>query len=506
VIRSRPPAAEEQHLEKRVLVLVAGPRECEVTLQVLRGEGIAAIACRHVEELIERMREGAATALIAEEVLKPAAATALARSLTEQPPWSDFPLIIFSVGDKPVLQDNYALGNVTFLERPVRTRSMLAAVHGALRSRARQYEGRLAIESRDAFLAMLAHELRNPLSAISLAGSLLASRSDGPSKELDVISRQTAHLTLLVDDLLDVARITHGKINLARDPVSLNEVARASFETLQHRAYPHLRVFELNLATPDPYVVGDRQRLEQSVCNLLTNAIKYTPAGGAVRLSVKNDGGVAQIEVSDDGVGIAPSMLSRVFEPFAQVDTSLDRAQGGLGLGLALVQGIVQMHGGSVEARSEGAGRGSSFLVRLPLRSVSPKQTEPEVSAKGQRRLLVVDDNPDIRELLTALLEQAGHQVSTANDGPSGLESILGIAPDVALIDIGLPGFDGFEVARRARAAGSRTKLVAITGYGRAEDSQESRSAGFDMHLVKPVSDSQLRHVLIDVPAPVVPA
>lgn len=501
MIQSRPPPGVEQ-LEKRVLVLVAGPRELEVTLQVLAGDGLEGVACRTADEMVERMREGAATALIAEEVLRPASTVLLGRWLAEQPPWSDFPIIVFSIGDKPALTVSDKLGNVIYLERPVRTRSMLAAVRGALRIRARQYEARLAIESRDAFLAMLAHELRNPLSAISLAGRLLAGRNPGPSKELEIISRQTAQLTRLVDDLLDVARVTHGKINLAREAVPLNEVARSSFETLQHRVYPHLSAFELSLAPEEPCVEGDRQRLEQVIGNLLTNAIKYTPPGGKVALRIRNEhrNGTSEavIEVTDSGVGIAPGMLSRVFEPFAQVDTSLDRAQGGLGLGLALVQGIVQLHGGSVEARSKGPGLGSSFFVRLPARSMAPVPAATEAAESGRRKLVVVDDNPDIRELLTALLEQAGHDVSTADDGPSGLERILTTSPDMAFVDIGLPGFDGFELARRARAAGSRVRLVAITGYGRAEDTHESRSAGFDTHLIKPVSDNQLRRVLLD--------
>lgn len=493
------PAPHSKQLEKRVLVLVAGPRELDVTLQLLSSHGIDGAACRDAADLIERLNEGAAAALVAEEVLKPEASQLLANWLVQQPPWSDFPLILFSVSERAQLRGNYSLANVTYLERPVRTRSMLAAVRTALRSRARQYEARRAIESRDAFLAMLAHELRNPLSAISLAGHLLEQRSPAPSKELGVISRQAAHLKRLVDDLLDVARITHGKVSLARKLLSLHEVARASFDTLQHRAAPHLNAYELDLSGTEAYVEGDRQRLEQVVGNLLTNAIKYTPPGGKVKLSVRSEGREAVVEVSDTGVGIAQNMLARVFEPFAQVDTSLDRSQGGIGLGLALVHSIVQLHGGSVEARSEGSGRGSSFLVRLPLRAQpaeQPRAVESTPQTERPRRLVVVDDNADIRELLTLLLEQAGHQVSTADDGPSGLARILATAPDLALIDLGLPGFDGFELARRARAAGSHATLVALTGYGRAEDTQESLSAGFDNHLVKPVSDAQLRRLL----------
>ncbi len=505
MLRSDPPVSVRR-TEARVLVLVAGQRELEVTLELLAGERILGVACRDARELVERMREGASAALIAEEVLDATATELLTSSLAEQPPWSDFPLILFGVPERESRRYAFAQGNVSFLDRPVRVRSMLAAVHAALRSRARQYDARHAIESRDAFLAMLGHELRNPLSAISLAGTLLSRRlADADAgKELAIISRQSAHLTRLVDDLLDVARITYGKVSLARQPVLLAEVARASFETLQHRAQDHLEAYELEVVAPAACVEGDRQRLEQVISNLLTNAIKYTPRGGRVKLSVRSEEGSGVVEVADSGVGLAPAMLPRVFEPFAQADSSLDRSQGGIGLGLALVHNIVQMHGGSVEARSAGLGRGSSFIVRLPLRSLPLAERDGGDSAAGvapPQRVVVVDDNSDIRDLLARLLADAGHTVFTAADGPSGLECVLSSAPDIALVDIGLPGFDGLELARRARVAGVRCRLVALTGYGRSEDKSHAQLAGFDRHLVKPVSEAELRE-LFTSPSP----
>jgi signal transduction histidine kinase len=315
------------------------------------------------------MRHGATVALIAEELLTPPAMAQISDWLREQPAWSDFPIIVFSVGERKAPRENSPLANVTFLERPVRVRSMVAAIRGAFRSRARQYEARHAIESRDNFLAMLGHELRNPLSAISLASTLMARRGAAESrpKELDVIARQAEHLTRLVDDLLDVARITRGKVSLSTEPLPLAEVARNSFETLQHRAREHLAAYELRILAPELRVDGDRQRLEQVFSNLLTNAIKYTPKGGRVALTLRDEPGLAVVEITDSGIGLAPAMLDHIFEPFTQVDASLDRAQGGIGLGLSLVRSIVQMHGGSVSAKSPGLGEGATFAVRLPL-------------------------------------------------------------------------------------------------------------------------------------------
>jgi signal transduction histidine kinase len=482
-----------------VLVLVRGARESELTLDLLTGEGLHGLACGNVAELCRGMDEGAAVALLAEEMLTPAAVTQLGGLLKRQAAWSDFPIVVFSASarvEAERIKSVSELGNITFLDRPVHVRSMLASIHAALRSRRRQYEARRAIESRDAFLAMLGHELRNPLGAISLAVSLLGQKaSDKKPREYGIIERQVKHLSRLVDDLLDVARVTHGKVILKRERLDLVQLARGAFETQEPRAREQCLAYYITVPEGPLWVDGDRQRLEQVFGNLLTNAIKYTPRGGAVQLDIRGDGQTVSVHVVDTGVGLAPEMQERVFEPFAQVDTSLERAQGGLGLGLALVRSIVQLHGGTVSAGSEGLGRGSRFSVNLPQTdaAVVTQSAPPDASAEATRkRILIVEDNPDLRDLFVQLLQGAGHEVACANDGPAGLREVLALAPDIAFVDVGLPGFDGLELARKARERGSRSHLVALTGYGQAEDRKRTAEAGFDEHLVKPALDSEI--------------
>jgi CheY-like chemotaxis protein/nitrogen-specific signal transduction histidine kinase len=379
---------------------------------------------------------------------------------------------------------------------------MLAAVHASIRARRRQYEGRRAIESRDMFLAMLGHELRNPLGAIGLAIATLNREVPDSSrpKQYGIIERQSRHLGRLVDDLLDVARITHGKVNLQREVLSLSEVVRSSFEALETRARERRLSFDLRVQDGTPLVFADRKYLEQVFSNILSNAIKYTPHGGAIAVDVRADGEWSTVTVRDTGIGIAPEMLDRIFEAFAQLDRSMDRADGGIGLGLALVRSIVQLHGGTVQARSAGLGKGTSLVVRIPL--VAPVFTDANAGSvvdknPASKRVVVIEDNSDIRELLSDLLSTGGHHVSCADDGPAGLEKILVTSPDVAFVDLGLPGFDGLEVARRARASGSTAWLVALSGYGQPEDKERASHAGFDEHLTKPVREADLRGALL---------
>jgi signal transduction histidine kinase len=496
-------APQDPCLAERVLVLVRGARDGALTAQLLGEAGFAASVCANVGELCARIEEGAGAALLAEEVLAGDVVARLGETLSRQPPWSDFPVIIFGGGKGAVApaqdDDMRVLGNVTFLDRPVRTRSMLASVHAAIRSRRRQYEARTAIDSRDRFLAMLGHELRNPVGAIRLASAMLDKKTPAPPRELAIIGRQSTHLARLVDDLLDVARVTHGKVVLKLEEVDLVQVVHGAFEAHEARARERGLSYELRAPPCVIGVNGDRQRLEQVLANLLTNALKYTPPGGAVTVTVRAEGASAEVEVTDTGIGIAPEMLGRVFDAFAQADRALDRAEGGIGLGLALVRSVVQLHGGAVEASSEGPGRGSSFLVRIPR-----IETQPVARASGPRleprscgkRVVVVEDSADIRELLVDMLAEDGHDVSCADDGPHGLEEILRVTPDVAFVDVGLPGFDGFELARRARASGSTARLVAVTGYGQPEDRRHAFDAGFDDHLTKPVGESDLQRAM----------
>jgi signal transduction histidine kinase len=490
---------------ERVLVLVNSEHECRLTLNLMARDGLYGVACRNVADLCFAMEEGAGAALLVEELMTAPALERLGRVLKRQPPWSDFPIVVFSApsGRRRLGMKSVALGsNVTFLDRPVRVRSMLASVHAAIGSRRRQYQGRHAIESRDAFLAMLGHELRNPLGAISLALATIEHQDPAVvrSRAHAVIHRQTRHLARLVDDLLDVARITTGKIVLESEKLKLLDVIQAAFSTLEGRAREQGLAYELHVDDASISVDGDRQRLEQVFSNLLANAVKYTPRGGSVRVYVETEGTLAAISVVDSGLGLAPDARQRIFEPFEQVDTSRDRAQGGLGLGLALVRSIVQLHGGTVEARSEGLGKGSTFSVRLPLlhgvvNAAPASSTQPLLVPR--RSIVVVEDNADIRDLLVELLEASGHEVTCAEDGPRGLEKVLSLAPDIAFVDVGLPGFDGLELARRARASGSTTHLIALTGYGLEGDRQQSRVAGFDGHLVKPVAGADLERAIL---------
>jgi signal transduction histidine kinase/CheY-like chemotaxis protein len=370
----------------------------------------------------------------------------------------------------------------------------------AAERRAREHLASLrdADRAKDEFLAMLAHELRNPLAAITTATHLirvrLGARAVEVSRPLDVLDRQTRHSARLLDDLLDVSRVTRGLVELRREPTDLGAVVRHAVEA-QH-AHIEEATHQVTLSLPGAplRVVGDAVRLEQVVANLLTNAVKYTPAGGHIALRLAAEGGRAVLAVRDDGVGIEPALLPRIFEPFVQADQTLARTQGGLGLGLTLVHRLVALHGGSVEARSEGRGRGAELVVRLPLapeaggvHAEAPRATAAEPPAA--RRVLVVEDNVDAAEVLSEFLAAAGHDVEVAHDGPTALEAAERRMPEVVLLDIGLPGMDGYETARRLRerAAGRAPVLIAVSGYGQEEDRRRSREAGIAHHLTKPV-------------------
>jgi CheY-like chemotaxis protein len=326
-----------------------------------------------------------------------------------------------------------------------------------------------------------------------------------------VLSRQNRHLSRLIDDLLDVSRITMGKLTLHKEPVELREVVQHAVETA--RPVFEMRRHNLNLRLPDRplHVEGDAVRLSQVICNLLTNAGKYTDEGGHIEVALDATGepdGEAIVRVKDDGRGIAKEVLERLFEPSTHEERLNSGAHGGLGIGLIVVRGLVQMHGGSVEARSEGPGRGSMFTVRLPLiaadefvLTVAPTEAAPAADAPAASaglRILVVDDNQDSACSMTLLLQLQGHEVSVAHAGQAALKVADEFRPDVILLDIGMPGMNGYEVARQLRAqqAFAETLLVAVTGYGRASDVKQTQSAGFDHHLVKPIDYDKLQALL----------
>ncbi|HVS39683.1 MAG TPA: ATP-binding protein [Gemmataceae bacterium] len=365
---------------------------------------------------------------------------------------------------------------------------------------------------KDEFLAMLGHELRNPLAPIRSAAQLLKLEGDGDARSqqaVEVIDRQVRHLARLVDDLLDVSRISRGQVKLRKEPVELAEVVRRAVEVSRPLIAARGHAFAESTPREPLWLVGDPVRLAQILTNLLNNAAKYTEPGGHIRLTAEKNDSCILWRVRDDGIGVAPELLPRLFHLFTQADRSLDRSQGGLGIGLALVKSLVEMHGGSVAAFSEGLGRGSEFVVRLPILTAKPaalpssaseekNEESPQRQTAGLRRVLVVDDNRDAAESLAMVLRWEGHETQTAYNGPAALQAAAVFRPEIVFLDIGLPGMDGYAVARQLRQdpASAGVLLVALTGYGQDEDRRRSREAGFDHHLVKPVEPDSLQELL----------
>jgi signal transduction histidine kinase/ActR/RegA family two-component response regulator len=371
-----------------------------------------------------------------------------------------------------------------------------------------------ADRAKEEFLGMLAHELRNPLGTISNAIEVLRIKGGGDetwTRAIDAAERQVHRQALLVDDLLEASRVTRGQVELHCERLDLAALVREVGEEYRETLEGGERSLAIE-GTAEPLPVwGDRQRLVQALSNLLENAFKFTAPGGAIRIQAgRAPQGRAEVSVADSGSGIAPDVLPHVFEVFAQGEQSLDRSMGGLGVGLAVVKGLIDLHGGEVTARSEGEGKGSEFTLSLPLTSRVPVASaasaasaglaaseEPTVAVEG-RRILVVEDNPDAAATLRDFLELSGHEVELASSGQDGLVAARQFHPEVVLCDIGLPGMDGFEVAAELRRdpTTADAQLIAVTGYGREEDRRRSKAAGFDLHLTKPVDPAQLRQVL----------
>lgn len=503
--------------DTRVLVLAPAGRDAELARRVLANAGIASAVCRDFSTFCEELELGAAAGILTEEALPPEHGEPLREVLKRQPPWSDFPLVVLAGragtgGTSEALRRALVdLGNTTLLERPLSQHALVGIVRGALRARLRQYQARelmsrleQGVKERDRFLAILSHELRNPLGAMRNAVHV-AQRGLPQGSELArpvaIVDRQITHLARLMDDLLDVSRVTTGKVVLQRRRLDLRAVIQQSLQQLAQEFEKHgLHAFSALGARP-LWVDGDPVRLEQVVTNLLMNAIKYTPKDGRVELTAGTTSNGVWARFLDTGIGIEPEMLPRIFELFTQVDRTLDRAQGGMGIGLTLVKSLVELHGGAVAAKSPGLGKGSEFTLHFPgAAPPAPALTDttggPTI-ARTLQRVLLVDDSEDNREMLRDLLEMDGFEVQTSVDGPTAVEHALRWKPDVAIVDIGLPIMDGYDVARRVRSVlGPRIRLVALTGYGQPEDHQRTAEAGFDAHLTKPVNIADLEAVI----------
>jgi signal transduction histidine kinase/ActR/RegA family two-component response regulator len=370
------------------------------------------------------------------------------------------------------------------------------------RERAARAQADAASRAKDEFLATLSHELRNPLSAISAAATVLDDNEHVPRGEplrwLRVIQRQTQHLARLIDDLLDIARVTVNKISLRMEPVNLSSAVERSVRAFTSAGFVHPSRIDLQLE--NTWVNADPDRVAQIINNLVGNAIKYTAPEGRIRVTVCTEGQTAVLRVEDDGAGISTELLPHVFDAFTQGEQGVERRAGGLGIGLTLVRRLTELHGGSVSAHSEGPGRGSVFVVRLPSASEPAQVTvdeRPQRSMSSRTyRLLVIEDNSDARQALRMLLENDGHEVHEAADGEAGVAAALQLAPDLVLVDIGLPRLDGYAVARQLRAANREIRLIALTGYGRDEDKARAEEVGFDAHLLKPVGIERLRVII----------
>ena len=493
--------------------------DADVGTTLLREAGIDARACATLAELCTVPLDTVGCAVLVEEALVHPDIDDFLTVLAAQATWSDLPLVLIA-GQGAALGALVERvfpesGNVAVLQRPLNPVSLISAVHVGLRARNRQFEVRSlldqradALRRRDEFLAMLAHELRNPLAPMRNAVYIMKRLEIQEAlftKTRDLIDRQVTHMARLVDDLLDVSRLELGKVQLQKQPLDLNAAAASATESCLPFTTAHAHKIEVRLAGEPLLINADPVRVEQIIGNLVTNAAKFTPPGGGIVVEASGDAETASVTVRDTGAGIRPDMLDSVFELFTQDSATLERSQGGLGIGLTIVKRLVELHGGTIDVESAVPGRGSRFTLRFPKQlghvvvadADDADHPEPTVSP---RRVLVIEDNADVRESLGLLLTMWGHGVEFATDGMDGLQRAYDGEPDVALIDIGLPGLSGYEVARRIREGNSEwaqgVKLVALTGYGRDADRTEALEAGFDSHLVKPINPEILARTI----------
>lgn len=491
-------------MEHGIVVCAPTGQDAPLAARVFTAAGITSTICRDVEALVGQIARGAGALLLVEEVISGKAIKPLLDYVAAQPTWSDIPILLLTRSGADSVDVRRAvehLGNVTLLERPVRTIALISAARSAIRARERQYQVRDTDQRKDEFLATLAHELRNPLAPIGSSMAVLQHLyADSPqvTQVRNVVNRQLSHLTRLVDDLLDVARITSGKVVLKKSDITLHSVVQHAVEISS--SVIDSRKHRLRVEQPQAGHVlhADHARLVQSLANLLVNAAKFTPRGGDITLRVAVDGAVVRFAVRDTGVGLEPDSLARIFELFAQTPVP-GEAPTGLGIGLSLARQFAEMHGGTLSASSPGLGQGSDFVMALPVvvaapLALLPAAEIPTAAAGTPLKILVVDDNVDAAHSLQMLLSMKGFAVTTAFDGVAALAGVQRERPDVVVMDIGMPGMNGYEAATlmRQQPGGEDITLIALTGWGSVADRQRARQAGFDHHLVKPVDSATL--------------
>ena len=488
-------------MERRILVYGPSGRDAELVEKVFRSASLEVSHCDTPAKLAQQLRLGTGTLMLGEETLSAATMAALSEYLQQQPAWSDLPILLLAKHGADSLEAQRAtekLGNVTLLERPVRTMALISAARSALRARERQYEMRALSQRKDEFLAALAHELRNPLAPINNAMAILQRQHPSPQTErlTGIVERQVSHLKRLVDDLLDIARITNGKLELQRSVTSVDKVVQHAVEIAQEgiTAKAHRLAVHAPPAPVDLY--ADHVRLVQCVANLLVNAAKFTPPSGDISLSVNVAAPVVEFVVRDNGKGLEKEFLGRIFSMFSQSRT-VGEPTTGLGLGLHLTRAFAQLHGGTITARSDGPGRGSEFVLSVPAVLAAAGEQAPAPGSKCgplDRSILVVDDNVDAASTLSALLTLQGASVEVAHNGAQALAVVQQQRPEAVVMDIGMPVMNGYEAARAIRALmpqGAPT-LIALTGWGQYADKARALEAGFDFHFVKPLNIDDL--------------
>ena len=507
---------------ERVLVLAPTAKDAELTRSILAEAGLACDVCAELKEAGSEIRKGVGVVLTTDDVMGDRDIGALVDALESQPAWADVPILVLAGSGADSIAAPRAmelLGNVTVLERPVRVTTLISSLRTAIRATRRQYQIRDQLTElqraeaqlrdidrrKDEFLATLAHELRNPLAPMRNALQILRLKSGdraGVEQVRGMMERQLTQMVRLIDDLLDVSRITRGKLALRKERIGLAAVISDAVDT----ARPHIEAAGHQLTVELPaepvYLDADPVRLAQVLSNLLNNAAKYTERGGKIWVVAERRNGEVEVRVRDTGIGIPKESLPSIFEMFAQVDRSLEKSHGGLGIGLTLVKRLTEMHGGSVEAKSEGVGKGTEFIVRLPAARIAPRDGESNGAAlepnTARCRVLVADDNRDAAESMGTLLRIMGNEVRTVGDGEQAVDEAAAFRPDLILLDIGMPRMNGYEAVRRIRRQpwGNEMMLVAITGWGQDEDKRFAIDAGFDRHITKPIEFADLQELL----------
>ncbi|HEX8921255.1 MAG TPA: ATP-binding protein [Pyrinomonadaceae bacterium] len=545
----------QDRLDRRILILAPTGRDGELAARFLREGGLYARVCDRIETLCQEMLDGAGLIFLTGEALTPEAMQCLVEALAEQPAWSDIPIVVLTSGGGEMPGNAESLsalvdtGNVTLIERPVRVMTLMSTIRSGLRARQHQYEvreyllaetrARVALEEseqrlrmalasaeeasrlKDEFLATVSHELRTPLTAVLGWSHLLRGGQldkQAAAHAIKIIERNARSQQQLVEDLLDVSRIITGKLRLDVRPLDPATFIEASIEAVRPAAKAKDIRLQKRMDADVSFVSGDQARLQQVVWNLLSNAIKFTPHGGRVEVRLKRVDSHVEISVSDTGQGIHEDFLPYVFDRFRQADGTMTRQHGGLGLGLAIVRQLVEMHGGAVEARSNGEEKGATFIVKLPIlpiyqREAIENQASPyladdyhAVELNGKLdglRVLVVDDEADTLELIRVSLGQCGAKVTTARSSAEALGLLERVSPDVIISDIGMPGEDGLTFISKVRELpperGGRTPAVALTAYARAEDRLRVLRSGYQRHVAKPVELDELLTIVSNV-------